>query len=120
MQLELPLFVIDESVQPNKKTISKSKSNICDSNSPMPKLSKTSIVDLTSKEKVFAPYWIDLWEEISSKLLLPVGIELKAHLINLITVEITFSILFELKVILSKSRAFIRHPSVKDECPRDS
>jgi putative transposase len=75
VQLELPLFVIAESVLPNKKTILNDKSNICESNSLMPKLSKTSVVDLTSKEKVFAPYWTDLFEEISSKLLLPVGID---------------------------------------------
>jgi putative transposase len=75
VQLELPLFVIVESVPPSKETIWNDKSNICDNSSPMPKLSKTSVADLTSNAKGFAPYWTDLCEEISSKLLLPVGID---------------------------------------------
>jgi len=37
-----------------------------------PKSSKTSAVDLTSKEKDCVPYWTDFCKEISSRLLLPV------------------------------------------------
>lgn len=61
--------VTAELVQPNKKTISLDKSHICDNNSQMQKLSKTSDQVLTTKEKAFKPYWNASCEAISSQLL---------------------------------------------------
>jgi len=72
MQLDLPLFAIAESVQPSKKTILQGKSNLCESDTPMPKSSKILAVDSTSKGKDCKPYWSDLCAAISSRLLLPV------------------------------------------------
>lgn len=74
-QWSLPLFVTVESIQPSKETTLSDKSSLWDNSTPLPKLSKTSVVDSISKGKVFAPYWTGLCEEISSKLLLPVGID---------------------------------------------
>ncbi len=59
-------------VAPSKKTTSKDKSNLCDSDTRRARLSKTSALDSTSKEKDCKPYWSDLCAGISSRLLLPV------------------------------------------------
>lgn len=75
MQLEPPLFATVELVQPSKKRTLNDKLSTCASNTPPPKSLKTSEADSTSSEKVFAPYWTDLCEEISSRLLLPVEID---------------------------------------------
>ncbi len=74
MQLELPLFAIVESQVQNKKTTLLDKLVSCVNSTPMEKSSKTSEADSTSKEKDCNPYWSDLCEEISSRLLLPVEI----------------------------------------------
>lgn len=72
VQLELPLFAIAASVQPNSETTSLDKLNSCDSNIQTPKSSKMLAQDSTSSEKACKPYWSDLCEAISSRLLLPV------------------------------------------------
>ena len=72
MQLYLPLSVIAESVAPSKKTILSGKLNLCESDTQTQKSSKTSEVDSTSKGKDCKPYWSDLCEVTSSRLLLPV------------------------------------------------
>lgn len=71
VQLELPLFVTVESVQPNSETISTDKSPTCNRSIQKQKLSETSDRASTSSEKDCAPYWIGLCGEISSRLLLP-------------------------------------------------
>jgi putative transposase len=60
-----------ESVAPSKKTTLLDKSNSWDSDTPTRKSSKTSALDLTSKEKDCKRYWSDLCAGISSRLLLP-------------------------------------------------
>jgi len=72
VQLGLPLFAIAESARLNSETISQDKLNLCENDTPMPKSSKTSAQDSTSREKDCKPYWSDLCEAISSQLLLPV------------------------------------------------
>ena len=72
VQLELPLFAIVASVQPNSETTLPDRSNLCGSNIQTPKSSKTSAQDSTSREKDCKPYWSDSCEAISSQLLLPV------------------------------------------------
>jgi len=72
VQLELPLFVTVELVQSSSETTSLDKLNSCDSNTPMPKLSKISAQESISKGKDCKPYWSDLCAANSSRLLLPV------------------------------------------------
>lgn len=72
MQLSLPLFVTVESVPQNRETTWQDKSNLCFNSIPPPKSSKISATDSTSKDKDCNPYWSDLCEAISSRLLLPV------------------------------------------------
>ncbi len=62
-----------ESVVLSKKTTSKDKSNLCDSDTRTQKSSKTSAQDSTLKGKDCKPYWSDLCAQISSRLLLPVA-----------------------------------------------
>lgn len=81
-QLTLPLFAIAESVPANKKTISLGNPPLCESDTLMPKSSKTSGRDLTSKGRVCSPYWSDLCEAISSRLLLPVETDCAASDLN--------------------------------------
>ncbi len=73
VQLELPLFATVASVHPNSETTSHDKLNSCDSNIQMPKSSKTSAQESTSKGKDCKPYWSDLCAANSSRLLLPVA-----------------------------------------------
>lgn len=73
-QLDLPVFAIAESVQPNSETILPGRLNLCESGIQKPRLSKTSALDSTSKGKDCKPYWLDLCEATSLKLLLPVEI----------------------------------------------
>ena len=75
VQLELPLFAIAESAPQNKKRTLNDKLNSCANKSLMPKSSEISAAVSTSSVKVFSPYWNDLCKEISSRLLLPVGID---------------------------------------------
>ena len=72
MQLELPLFATAALVQPNNEMTSPDRLNSGSDNTQMPKSSKTSAPDSTSSAKDCHPYWSDLCEEISSRLLLPV------------------------------------------------
>lgn len=76
-QLLLPLSAIAESQAISKKTTLKGKSSLCKKNTRKLKSSKTSAVGLTSSEKVYEPYWTGLCEEVSSRLLLPVEIDLQ-------------------------------------------
>lgn len=72
MQLSLPLSVTVELVQPSSETTCLGKLNSCGGDTRKPKSSKTSDRDSTSKGKDCKPYWSDLCEVISSRLLLPV------------------------------------------------
>lgn len=71
-----------ESLAPSKETTSTGKSPTCNPSTHKPKSSKTSVVDLISKEKDCKPYWSDLCEVISSRLLLPVGIDYADSALN--------------------------------------
>lgn len=71
-QPNLPPFAIVESVQASKETILQDKSNLCENAIQTPKLSKTSDRDSTLRGKDCKPYWSDLCEVTSSRLLLPV------------------------------------------------
>jgi len=71
-QLDLPLCAIAESVQLSSETILPDRLNLCESGIQKPRSSKTSALDSTSKGKDCKPYWSDLCEVTSSKLLLPV------------------------------------------------
>ena len=62
---------IVESILPNRKMTLLGKSKKCKNSTPMLKSSKTSVVDLTSKEKDLLPYWTDYSKGISSTLWLP-------------------------------------------------
>lgn len=64
-----------ESAAQNSETTSTDKSPTCNRYTRKRKSSKTSVVDSTSKGKDCSQYWSDLCEEISSRLLLPVGID---------------------------------------------
>ena len=72
VQLQLPLSATAELVQPSNQTTLVDKSPICNHSTQMPKSSKISAVESTLKQKDCKPYWTDLCEEISSRLLLPV------------------------------------------------
>ena len=72
VQLELPLFAIAASVQPNNEMTSQDKLNLCSSSTQTPKSSKTSAQDSTLSAKDCKPYWSDSCAAISSHLLLPV------------------------------------------------
>ncbi len=75
VQLELPSFAIAESVPRSKETILGDKSSSCQSDTLKPKSSKILALDSTSRELDCKPYWSDLCEAISSRLLLPVEID---------------------------------------------
>lgn len=72
MQLQLPLFVTAESVQPSKKMTLSDKLSSCESSTQTLKSSKTLAADSTLSGKDCSPYWSDLCAAISSRLLLPV------------------------------------------------
>ena len=72
VQLELPLFATAELVQPSSETTLPDKLNLWSSNIQTPKSSKISDLVSTSKGKDCKPYWSDLCEVNSSRLLLPV------------------------------------------------
>ena len=72
---QLPLFATVVSPAQSKKTILNGKSSICETSIHPPKLSETSEADLTSNGKGLEPYWNGLCKVISSKLLLPIGID---------------------------------------------
>ncbi len=59
----------------NKETTSKDKSHTCVQSIPTLKSLETSEVDSTSNGKGFGLYWTDYLKEISSHLLLPIGID---------------------------------------------
>jgi putative transposase len=68
-------FVIAESQAENNLTTSKGKLPSCEASIPTPKSSEASEVDSTSSEKDLGVYWTDYLKEISSHLLLPIGID---------------------------------------------
>lgn len=70
----LKLSVTAGSRQSNKETTLPGKSSTCDSSSRMQKLSQTSVLDLTSKERDLQPYWTDLCRVNSVRLLSPTEI----------------------------------------------
>lgn len=72
VQLELPLFALAESVQPNSETISLDKLNSCDNGIQKLKSSKISAQGLILSAKDCNPYWSDLCSAINLNLLLPV------------------------------------------------
>lgn len=61
----------------SNEMILKGKLKGCKGSTKKPKLSETLVLDLTSKEKDCKPYWNDLCKEISSKLWLPIEINLQ-------------------------------------------
>ncbi|WP_293330442.1 transposase [Microcoleus sp. CAWBG58] len=71
IDLSVQSSVTAKEVAPSKNMTSKDKSNSCDSDIQTQKSSKTSALDLTSKEKDCKRYWSDLCAQISSRLLLP-------------------------------------------------
>lgn len=75
VQLEPLPFATVESVPVSKKMTFKDKSNTCNPNTLKQKSSLISAPDSTLKEKDCVPYWTDYCFEISSRLLLPVGID---------------------------------------------
>ena len=72
---QLPLFATVESPAQNKETILNDKLPICEVSIPKQKSSETSEVVSTSNEKDLEPYWNGLCGVISSRLLLPIGID---------------------------------------------
>ena len=74
IQLLLPFATVG-SPAPSKETTLNDKSTICEVSTQKQKLSEISEAVSTSKEKVLEPYWSDLCKVISSKLLLPIGID---------------------------------------------
>ena len=80
-QLLLPLDIV-ELVDEDKETILSRKSDMSKATTPKQKLSKTSEVISTSKEKGLEPYWNASCEVISSGLLLPIGIDSPASAVK--------------------------------------
>jgi putative transposase len=80
-QLELK-FATAGSQAENHLTTSKDKSPPCEASIPKPKLSETSEVGLTLNERDFGAYWTDDLKEISSALLLPIGIDSPEKALN--------------------------------------
>ena len=72
---QLQLFATAEYPAQSKEMTLNDKLRICEASTPPQKLSETSEVVSTSKEKGLEPYWNGLCEVISSKLLLPIGID---------------------------------------------
>ncbi len=72
---QLQLFATAEYPAQSKEMTLNDKLRPCEASTPTQQLSETSEVVLTSKEKVLEPYWNGLCEVISSKLLLPIGID---------------------------------------------
>ena len=72
---QLQLFATAEYPAQSKETTLNDKLNICEVSTPPQKLSETSEAVSTSKEKGLEPYWNGLCKVISSKLLLPIGID---------------------------------------------
>lgn len=71
-ELSAQLSAIAESVVPSKKTTSKDKLNLYDSDTLIQKSSKILDRDSILREKDCKPYWSDLCAGISSRLLLPI------------------------------------------------
>jgi putative transposase len=80
--VQLSLFATAESLVENNKTTLTDKNSICQSNSQTQKSSKILVQDSTINAKVLKPYWNDVCGEISSKLFLPIGIDLSALDLN--------------------------------------
>ena len=72
---QLALFATVGYPAQSKETILNDKLNTCVESTQKQKLSETSEAVLTSKEKGLEPYWNGLCKVISSKLLLPIGID---------------------------------------------
>ncbi len=86
---QLQLFATAEYPAQSKEMTLNDKLRICEASTPPQKLSETSEVVSTSKEKGLEPYWNGLCKVISSKLLLPhrdriarFGIDLIRYLIE--------------------------------------
>ncbi len=73
--VQLPLFAIAESPVPNSETLWNAKSPRCGVSTLKPKSLAILAADSTSKEKGLRPYWTGFCKVISSKLLLPIGID---------------------------------------------
>ena len=73
--VQLELFATVGYPAQNRETILNDKLNTCVESTQKQKLSETSEVESTSKEKGLEPYWNGLCKVISSKLLLPIGID---------------------------------------------
>ena len=71
----LQLFATAAYPARNRETILNDKLNICVESTPKQKLSGTLEASSTSKGKDLKPYWNGLCKVISSKLLLPIGID---------------------------------------------
>ena len=72
--LLLPYVTVESPLQ-NKKTTLKGKSTSCEASIPTLKLSAILAAVLTKKDEAIEPYWTDFSREISSSLLLPIGID---------------------------------------------
>ena len=72
---QLQLFATAEYPAQSKEMTLNDKLRPCEASTPPQKLSETSEVVSTSKEKGLEPYWNGLCKVISSKLLLPIGID---------------------------------------------
>ena len=75
IQLELPLFATVESLPQNNATTLIDKSCTCNPSTQQQKLSETLGQVSTLSARVCSPYWTELCEAISSRLLLPVAID---------------------------------------------
>ena len=72
--LLLPYVTVESPLQ-NKKTTLKGKLTSCEASIPTLKLSAILAAVLTKKDEAIEPYWTDFSREISSSLLLPIGID---------------------------------------------
>ncbi len=73
--VQLPLFAIAGSPVLNSETLWNAKSPRCGVSTPMPKSLEILAVASTSKEKDLTPDWTGFCKVLSSKLLLPIGID---------------------------------------------
>ena len=74
-QILLLPYVTAESLPQNKKMTLKGKSTSCEASIRTLKLSAILEAVLTKKDEAIEPYWTDFSREISSSLLLPIGID---------------------------------------------
>lgn len=90
LELQNQLLIVQQSVMPEsvaiiKKKILKDKSNCCNQNIQMQKLSKISDQGLIGKERVLQPFWNQYTAEISTQLWSPIKtdcVDLETNLLN--------------------------------------